>query len=34
MSLRLLEALAKEQADRFALPMLDGRVTVEVSPWP
>jgi hypothetical protein len=32
MSLRLLESLAKEQLDRFALPMLDGRVTVEVSP--
>jgi hypothetical protein len=32
MSLRLLESLAMEQTDRFALPMLDGRVTVEVSP--
>ncbi|WP_284944733.1 beta-ketoacyl synthase chain length factor [Acidisoma cladoniae] len=32
LSLRLLEALATGQPDRFALPMLDGRVTVAVEP--
>jgi len=32
LSLRLLEALANGQPDHFALPMLDGRVTVAVTP--
>jgi hypothetical protein len=32
LSLRLLEALATGQPDHFALPMLDGRVTVAVGP--